>query len=66
MDYLTAEEMYKKWNVSRRRISTYCKDCRIEGAVMKGKIWLIPENAQKPTDPRKKVHAQKMSLSKTV
>lgn len=38
MDYLTAEEMSKKWNVSRRRISTYCKDGRIEGAVMKGKI----------------------------
>ena len=47
MDYLTAEEMYKKWNVSRRRISTYCKDCRIEGAVMKGKIWLIPEECSK-------------------
>lgn len=62
MDYLTAEEMSKKWNVSRRRISTYCKDGRIEGAVMKGKTWLIPENAQKPIDPRKKVVEENVRL----
>lgn len=62
MDYLTAEEMSKKWNVSRRRVSTYCKDGRIEGAVMKGKTWLIPENAQKPIDPRRKVTEQKARL----
>lgn len=60
MDYLTAEEMSKKWNVSRRRISTYCRDGRIDGAIMKGKTWLIPENAQKPIDPRKKAIEEKV------
>ena len=26
---------------------------RIEGAILKGNTWLIPENAEKPDDPRR-------------
>lgn len=53
MEFLTTTEMAEKWNITRRRISTLCKEGRIEGAVLKGKTWLIPENAQKPDDPRR-------------
>lgn len=53
MNYLTTSEMAQKWNISRRRISTLCSSGRIEGAVLKGKTWLIPEDAKKPVDPRK-------------
>lgn len=59
MDYLTTTEMAEKWNVSRRRIATYCKEGRIEGAFLKGKTWLIPEHAEKPKDPRKNTLEQK-------
>ncbi len=59
MDYLTTTEMAEKWNVSRRRIATYCKEGRIEGAFLKGKTWLIPEYAEKPKDPRKNTLEQK-------
>lgn len=52
MDFLTTTEMAKKWNISRRRIATLCRDGRIEGAVLKGRTWLIPEDAEKPDDPR--------------
>lgn len=53
MNYLTTSEMALKWNISRRRVSTLCSDGRIKGAILKGKTWLIPENAEKPGDPRK-------------
>ena len=43
MDYLTTSEIATKWNVSRRRI---------KGAVLKGKTWLVPKNAEKPENPR--------------
>lgn len=52
MDYLTASEISKIWNISSRRIGVLCTEGRIEGAVKKGKMWLIPENAQKPADAR--------------
>ncbi len=54
MEYLTTKELSEKWKVSQRRIQIYCKENRIQGAVLKGSVWLIPENAEKPQDPRKK------------
>lgn len=53
MNYLTTTEMSQKWNISRRRISTLCSEGRIEGAFLKGRTWLIPDNAKKPDDPRR-------------
>lgn len=54
MQYLTTAEFSKKWNVSQRRVSLYCKNGRIPGAEYKANMWLIPEDAIKPEDPRKK------------
>ena len=53
MEFLTTTEMAKQWNISRRRIATLCRDGRIAGAVIKGRTWLIPEDAEKPDDPRR-------------
>lgn len=53
MELLTTTEMAKKWNISRRRVSLLCVEGRIEGALLKGKTWLIPADAEKPADPRR-------------
>ena len=52
MEYLTTTELSKKWNISARRIGVLCTEGRIDGAVKKGKMWLIPDTAQKPLDAR--------------
>lgn len=52
MDLLTTTEMAKKWNISRRRVTTLCNEGRIEGAILKGNTWLIPNGASKPEDSR--------------
>lgn len=52
MEYLTTVEMSKKWNISSRRIITLCTEGRIDGVIKKGKMWLIPSNAEKPRDER--------------
>lgn len=52
MDYLTSAECAKKWGVSQRRVAIYCKEGRIDGAIIRGHMWLIPEKASKPKDPR--------------
>lgn len=53
MEYLTSADCAKKWNVSQRRVAIYCKEGRIEGTVMMGRMWMIPKGAEKPEDPRK-------------
>ena len=54
MDYLTTMEIAEKWGISARRVQILCKEGRIEGAVLKGRFWLIPDSAEKPANPRKK------------
>ena len=53
MELLTTSEMAKKWDISRRRVTTLCAEGLIEGAILKGNTWLIPENTEKPDDPRR-------------
>ena len=53
MELLTTTEVAKEWNVSRRRVTTLCREGRIEGAVLKGNTWLIPADVKKPEDPRR-------------
>lgn len=52
MEYLTTVEMSKIWNITSRRIGVLCADGRIEGAIKKGKTWLIPSDSKKPMDKR--------------
>lgn len=53
MEYLTSAECAEKWNISQRRVAIYCKEGRIAGAVMRGRMWMIPSDAKKPEDPRR-------------
>ena len=54
MDYMTLKEASEKWNISPRMINYYCSDGRISGAEKKGTIWLIPKDAEKPMDGRRR------------
>lgn len=53
MEYLTTAEFSEIWGISQRRVGIYCKEGRLEGAMIKGKTWLIPAVSKKPEDPRK-------------
>ena len=54
MDYMTVKEASEKWGVTPRRIVYYCTDGRISGAMKMAGVWLIPKDAGKPTDRRRK------------
>lgn len=54
MDYITVGEAAKKWAVSPRSITYHLVAGRIEGAIRKGHIWLIPATSPKPQDMRRK------------
>ena len=53
MEYLTANEVARKWNISSRRVTKLCNEDRVEGALMKGSIWLIPDSTKKPIEFRR-------------
>ena len=48
MKYLSVSEAAKRWNISERSVRNYCAHGRIPNALIKGKTWYLPENAQKP------------------
>lgn len=54
IEYISVKEAALKWNVSERRVHQYCKDERIPGLQRFGNAWAIPEDAVKPSNPRKK------------
>ena len=49
MNYISVREAAKRWNISERSTRNYCFEGRVSGAVLVGKTWMIPENAEKPT-----------------
>lgn len=52
LSYISAKEAAEKWNISPRRVSVLASENRIKGAMMVGKMWIIPADAEKPIDKR--------------
>ena len=52
MDYMTLREAGEKWGISPRRVGILCNNDRIPGAQRAGSRWIIPADAEKPTDAR--------------
>lgn len=54
MDIMSVKEASERWNISERWIQKLCEEGRIEGVQRFGRSWMIPKEAQKPADLRKK------------
>lgn len=54
MDCLTVKEAGEKWGVGTRIVTRYCEESRIAGAVKRGNLWLIPKQAERPADKRRR------------
>lgn len=69
MNYIKVSQAAEKWGISARRVRVLCAEGKIEGVIQKGKLYMIPENAQKPADGRVKyniladIEAKKVRLS---
>lgn len=48
MKYISVAEAARMWGVSERSVRGYCADGKIDGAILKGKTWKVPETAEKP------------------
>ena len=69
MNYIKTSQAAEKWGISPRRVRMLCAEGKIEGAIQKGKLYMIPEDAKKPADGRVKydiladIEAKKARLS---
>ena len=52
MKYIGVREAAAKWEMTERRITMLCRDGKIKDAKKEGKLWLIPDGADKPFDGR--------------
>lgn len=46
--FVSVKEIAELWNVSERSVRNYCAHGKIEGCILKGKTWLIPQDSVKP------------------
>lgn len=53
-EYMTVQDAAKLWELSERRVQKLCKENRIDGVLHINRVWLIPKEAKKPTDRRRK------------
>lgn len=62
MDYISLQEICKKWGISDGRVRVLCREGRIEGAVKIGRNWAIPSRATKPIDGREVINKKYIGL----
>ena len=55
--YINTREASALWGIGERQVANLCKNGDIPGAVKQGRSWMIPSDAQKPTDKRIKTGA---------
>ena len=48
MKMISVADCASRWGISARTVRNYCAHDRIPGAVLKGKTWWIPEDAERP------------------
>ena len=50
---MTCQQAALLWDISPRRVQILCNQGRVPGARRVGRMWLIPEGAQRPLDARR-------------
>lgn len=52
MDYIKVSLAAEKWGLSTSRVRVLCAQGKIDVVIRRGKLYMIPANAQKPADGR--------------
>lgn len=52
MEYISSKDLAKSWGVSAKWVQILCAQGRIPGTKKIGRIYLIPDDAERPEDAR--------------
>lgn len=66
MNLISVKETAEKWGIAPRRVQLLCNENRIPGAQRVGNYWVIPDDAEKPEDARKKTVEKKQLVNQNV
>lgn len=58
MQRISAQAASEKWGISLRRVQDLCRQGRIPGAERFGKNWMVPADAGRPADGRRKEYRE--------
>ncbi len=58
MDFMSVREASRFWNISERWVQKLCEENRVEGVQRFGRSWMIPKDAERPSDLRHKRQPQ--------
>ena len=53
--YITVQEVAEKWGVTLQKVQILCMTNWISRATRVSRIWIISENAETPTNEKRKV-----------
>ena len=48
----TCKQLAAEWGLSARTLSDLCKNGKVSGAIKVGRLWQIPDDAERPEDGR--------------
>lgn len=54
MEYISVKEAAEKWGITSRMVNYYCESERIKDTQKIGNMWVVPKDATKPDDGRRK------------
>lgn len=54
MDFISVKDAARLWDISERWVQVLCEKGRIFGVQRFGHSWMIPKDAKKPIDLRRK------------
>lgn len=63
IEYISVKEASKLWELSIRSVRNYCAQGRVPGALLEGKTWKIPSNAEKPVRKARHIETEKNLLA---
>lgn len=63
IEYISVEEASKLWELSIRSVRNYCAQGRVFGALLEGKTWKIPSNAEKPVRKTRHIETENNLLA---
>lgn len=54
MEYIKVSMAAEKWGISARRVRILCAEGKVDGVIRKGNLYMIPADAKKPNDNRRR------------
>ena len=66
MQYISVREAANKWGITSRMVNYYCAAGRVKGAQKLGNMWVVPKDAKKTADGRRKQTGKPIIMQKGV